>query len=121
MTIENWERFKESLPDWSILDGCFGQTNIKPSDVDGCVERNGLFLFLEHKGSGVGIKQGQARLFKAMAAQGNTVIVFWGVGREIEEILVYQSGRELVKVKASLSDLRREVSAWYERVDNFSR
>ena len=49
MTINDPVKFCAGLWDWGILNGCFGDTLIKPTDIDGFVERNGKFLFFETK------------------------------------------------------------------------
>lgn len=120
MTIRDLAKFVESLPDWAMLDGCFG-AGIRPSDIDGWVERNGICLFLEHKLPGVPVSRGQNRGFRSLAAQGNTVIVFWGRaddGSDLEHLMVHEAGRITRKVAATLADLRAEAAAWYQRAED---
>ena len=113
MTIRNVEKFVDSIQDWAILDGCFGSTRIKPSDIDGFVERCGVCLFLEGKGIDAPLTTGQAIAFLTLAKQGNTVIVFWGRDRDIRRMRVIRPGDPGVVKEASLQDLRTEVAAWY--------
>ena len=40
---------KNVLIDWAIFNECFSPTKIKISDIDGVVEHNGWFLFIEVK------------------------------------------------------------------------
>ncbi len=57
MTIRSKEVFLQGLWDWAVLDGCFGNTRIRPTDVDGLIER--------HRGEAalqiVGIQHARAR------------------------------------------------------------
>jgi hypothetical protein len=123
VTIQNQTAFLGSLPDWSILDGCFGNTQIHPTDVDGCVERKGVCLFLEAKKTGVGLGQGQLGVFKALVRQGNTVIVFWGSGlnraadANVTHMVIFSQQGNRPFVPADLDDLRDAVAAWYRKAD----
>lgn len=126
MTIENYDRFKESLPDWAMLKGCWGNTRIAPTDIDGCVERNGTCLFLEHKGPGkngeiVWPKEGQRLTFLTLARQGNTVIVVCTHGGDhtqpgyVRQMMIFRPGGSTDGIQAAtLADLRREVAAWFQ-------
>ena len=115
MTIENLEAYVDSLPDWAILDGCFGNTMIKPSDIDGVIERNGNCLFLEHKRRGVPLKEGQRRLFQALARQGNTVIVYWESDDVITRIVLMTCNGVETRgpAESSLEILRSIVEWWF--------
>ena len=114
MTIRNIDKFVDSIQDWAILDGCFGATRIRPSDIDGFVERRGVCLFLEGKGLGVPLTTGQAIAFLSLAKQGNTVIVFWGKDKEIAKMRVITPNDPGVVKDASLDELRKAVKAWYD-------
>ena len=78
MTIQSEERFMASLWDWGILKGCFGDSKIEPTDMDGLVERKGHFLVLEAKQPGVKIKQGQWWTFNALVNTGYLPLLFCG-------------------------------------------
>lgn len=117
MSIRNMESFIGSLPDWNMLDGCFGQTKISPTDIDGMVERKGVCLFLEHKRNGAALTQGQARAFETLARQGNTIIVFWGEGKAVQKLRVIRPGNLGCVRDATLDSLRKEVSDWYHAVE----
>lgn len=123
MTVKNLDRFIESLPDWAILDGCFGGA-IKPTDIDGCVERGGLCLFLEHKLPGAPLKRAQEITFQALATQGNTVIVFWGQakdGSDVAQMRLFH-GNDAGSIKpATLDDVRRVARWWFWRADQLYR
>jgi hypothetical protein len=118
MTINNLDAFVGGLWDWSILDGCFGHTRIKPTDVDGLVERNGWFLFLEAKGPKVPLKQGQKILLERLAENPHvTVIVIWGDKNNPEQIML-MNGKSEPKIRpCDTEELRRVVSEWYQYAD----
>ena len=82
--INDQPKFVESLWNWDILKGCFGN-GIKPTDIDGLVERNGHFLLLEAKNPGKEVPVGQQILFDKLVAIPSadslatfTVFVVWG-------------------------------------------
>lgn len=117
MTIRNIDKFVDSIQDWAILDGCFGQTRIRPSDIDGFVERRGVCLFLEGKGTDAHLTTGQAIAFSSLAKQGNTVIVFWGKDRAISRMRVIKQRDPGIVKPSSLEDLRSAVKSWYEEAN----
>ena len=89
MTIKNLDKFIAGLWDWAILDGCFGNTQISPTDFDGFVERHGKCLILEAKSPGVSIPVGQMRAFKTLIGTGIfTIIIVWGEKNKPQEIQV---------------------------------
>lgn len=70
-----WDR----APDWAFLNGCFGASGIKVSDVDGIIERNGLFFMLEWKPPDKRLSTGQRKTFKALVETGLfTILIIWG-------------------------------------------
>ena len=87
-TIKYPGAFKASLPagydgvfDWSFLLPVFEGTKIEPMDIDGLVERHGKVLFMETKGSGVPIPQGQIIAYKTLLTIGKGKIhlmIFYG-------------------------------------------
>lgn len=56
----------DQLPSWQYVDECFPR-GIIPTDIDGMVEVNGSFLFIEEKGAGAGLKDGQGPALKALS------------------------------------------------------
>ena len=123
MTIRDLAKFNESLPDWVMLNGCFGD-RIRPTDIDGCVERGGLCLFLEHKLPGVPLKRAQEIAFEALAVQGNTVIVFWGKssgGSDISQMRLFHGSERREPKPAALEDVRRVARWWFRRADGLYR
>jgi len=115
MTIQDFERFKASLPDWAILDGCFAG-KIRPTDVDGLVERRGVCLFLEHKGGHGEVGKGQDITFTSLARQGNTCVVYWTDDEEkknVVRILVYHGNEKKIIDSPSLAKLRECAKHWF--------
>jgi hypothetical protein len=121
--IQDQAKFIASLPNWDFLSGCFGP-GIRPTDIDGCVERNGKCLFLEHKGPGVILKNGQHRTFLSLSKEEHTVMVFWGplgnggLVEQVHEMAVYQRGQRGPKIKAGVDAFREQVADWYKLADS---
>lgn len=116
MTINDMDRFTAALWDWGFLDKCFAKTKIRIGDLDGIVERNGEFLVLEAKGTGVGIKDGQRRMFEKMATEkGFTVIVVFGEPGAPERMQIWYPGKDKPEIykKADAAILFERVSAWF--------
>lgn len=119
MSINNSEEYVKSLWDWRVLDGCFGG-KIKPSDIDGMVERNGHFLYLETKKPGVELTMGQEIAAKNRVKDGvSTYVVIWGYPGSPERLKIYypaQFTRSPEVVDCNLDDLREWCKVWYQRV-----
>lgn len=120
MTINNAGQYMAGIWDWAILDGCFGDTKIKPTDIDGFVERRGNFLILETKQPSAGIPEGQELTFKALVKRaGAVVIVIFGEQNKPERLKVYSqkypNGLEVNDPDGAL--LRRYVAEWFNRAN----
>jgi hypothetical protein len=120
MTINNPTAHLESLWDWAVLDGCFGAGKIKPTDVDGMVERNGHFLYLETKGFGVLLKQGQEIAIRNRVRDGiSTYIVVWGSPGVPQQMQIFYPAHisdSSNVVDCDLPILRNVCSQWYQWV-----
>lgn len=105
--------YKEKLPDWGILDGCFPR-GIRPSDVDGIVEINGHFLMLEWKPLNGFLTRGQLLMFQNITAGSpkGQVLVIYGDKSEPAEIEIYQRGRWQFRQKCDLAFLRWFCQQW---------
>lgn len=115
MTIENPDEYLANIWDWAILDGCFGKTKIKPTDIDGFVERNGKFLAIETKSPGVEIKTGQMLTFKRLIDTGYfTVLLVWGSANKPQKITLMTSKTTIDYEAADLDTLRRITERWFE-------
>ncbi len=114
MTINNPEAFVASHWDWACLDGCFGASRIRPTDIDGLVEHHGQFLILEAKLPGVLIPKGQELTFLRVVKDAPFhVFVIWGHPGEPEEIRVLSSWEDYTK-SIDLRGFQKMVSNWYE-------
>ena len=120
MTIQNPKAYVDGLWDWGVLRGCFGNTKIEPTDIDGFVERNGKFLILETKDNGVEIKQGQQLTFNALVKTGLfTIIVIWGNPGNPKRIRVITSKADRNFKNSSLEQLRDIVSQWFNYAEGY--
>ena len=102
--------------DYSMLDGCFGASNIRPMDVDGLIERNGHGLFIETKGKDVQtIPVGQMRTLEWMSVGLNqTVLVLFGEPNKPERAFaLYPGGLRLDFVNADVDSVRDFVARWF--------
>lgn len=118
MSIRNSKAFVDSLWDWSCLDGCFGDSKISVTDIDGFVERNGQFLVIEGKGFGVPIPKGQEITFQRMVESGLfTVIIVWGKPLKPQKIRVLNQHFDRTYDDASMFRLRDTVRQWFEHVN----
>ncbi len=114
MTINNLTTFTNNLWDWKILDGCFGNTRIRPTDIDGLVERKGKFLLIEAKSINKGIDSGQAILFdNLIKTKVFTVIIVWGNPNDPKKLLKW--GKTVINT--DLDGFRKVVEKWYKDVD----
>lgn len=119
MTIENPSEYLRNLWDWSVLDGCFGETKIKPTDIDGFIERNGKFLAIETKSPGVDLNVGQLITFRSLVKTGYfTVAVVWGNPGSPTKILLMTRRATLEYSSADLAKFRWIVSEWFSYADN---
>lgn len=84
--------FIAGLPSWDELVSCF-PGKVAPSDIDGMVEINANFLFIEQKGAGVpfsGDNGGQFRALKVLAELPDVTVLFIrpGVRSDYEFLLL---------------------------------
>lgn len=113
------------LIDWGFLNNCFGESKIKVSDIDGVVERNGSFLYLESKRHNETMKNGQKFTLEAFAREGHTVILI--IGRPQDETmefeLWYRKRGKVIRLKPerypqNIEGLQACVSDWYKKADS---
>lgn len=117
MTIRDWDKFKNGIWDFACLDGCWGGTRISPTDVDGLVERNGKFLYLEAKSPGARPTKGQEITFAALSRNpDNTVLVWEGdsTTQDVKRITVYVAGEAREVPRPSLEQLRKCCAKWFK-------
>lgn len=89
--------YVQQLPLWDDLIECFPRA-IRPTDIDGMVEINGSFLFMEEKRAGAGMHDGQRFALRSLSRLPSvTVLVFRPLLAEVEvgadmEVLIYRDG-----------------------------
>lgn len=108
-----------SIWDWGFLDGCFSNTGIKVSDLDGIVERNGRFLVFETKSPGADIPTGQAIMFESMVATGLfNVMLIWGKPSTPERIRIYTPHNpEGLELEATSDMVQAIVKGWFKDIN----
>lgn len=88
--------YHEQLPNWDDLIECF-PAGIKPTDIDGLVELNRNFLFLEQKSPGKGIDTGQGMALRGLCRlRGVTAVIFRPAVMSDFECLVYSADGPLL-------------------------
>lgn len=120
MTIRDMDAFVGGLWDWNCLSGCFGGGRISPTDVDGLVERNRHFLFLEAKPPGGELPTGQRITLTNLSRQPNTTCIVINGDPKTENvtgITRIENGVPTAIGDPSRAMLRTIVSAWYARAD----
>lgn len=99
-----------------MFDGCFGTGRIRPTDIDGLVERNGHGLFIETKAKTVqSIPVGQMRTLEWFAKGLNqTVLVMFGDPNVPERAFaLYPGGRRFDFENANVETVRDFVARWF--------
>lgn len=96
--IRSVEKFRQAFWEWAPYNSCFisaeGQaTGIRISDIDGHVERNGHFLWIETSEK-QDISIGQMRSIKRRAARGDTVVILQGKPNAPEFIQIFRPYEE---------------------------
>jgi hypothetical protein len=119
--LRSRDAYRDAAWDWSCLDGCFSGS-IRPTDIDGLVERKGHALFLEAKPPNGYLTVGQELTFKSLSRKPLLcAIVFFGEDGKppsIERIDLYQNGVCRSLGGASFGLLLEVVSSWYKHADS---
>ncbi len=107
---------------WSWIDGCFGITNISPTDIDAVIERNGRILVIETKHLNEELPTGQQLLFEQFSRKaGVVVVVLWG-NRDMPEYLQVCTGGVWGAMRPTDKDsFRRGVQRWFETAEQLKR
>jgi hypothetical protein len=113
MTIRDEEDYLETVWDWGFLKPCFAGTNIEPTDIDGFVERNGNFLYIETKKPGIKIPLGQRIVFRRFTKSGSAVLVIWGHRNKPEKALLLFGKDKYKHDPANEETIIRIVSRWF--------
>jgi hypothetical protein len=102
------------LPDWDDLLDCFPRS-IRPTDIDGMVEINGNVLFLEEKGSGIYLPEGQRRALLSLSRRPAVQVLFFRPLNQLAEGMEYLAlaeGRGTKWQRSSRDGIREWLSAW---------
>ena len=115
--IHNWEHYQESLWDWTAYNDCFGG-NIRISDIDGVVERNGNFLWIETKGIDADVTTGQAILFdQLIKLPGHHVLIIYG---DTDKPHSYRFWGHYKRRQCTQEDIEAILKRWYAVADSRS-
>ena len=118
MNLKSIENFMAKFWDWTFLNKCFWPTTIRVTDIDGFVERNDQFLFIETKDPGVDIPLGQQRLFDSVIRRGDSYMVIWGKQGHPPYRLFFKSPTIVENNRnATEDDIQRTVTLWFKRAD----
>lgn len=118
MNIRNEAEWRAGFWDWSVLDGCFGRSKVRPADIDGIVERHGHVLFIETKGAGAPRSRGQQILLEHLATLPKChVLTVVGDPGKPEHIYLQGNNGTLVNQPADLDLLRDLVSQWWQHAN----
>lgn len=107
------------LPCWDDLIGCFPR-NIRPTDIDGMVEINGHFLFIEEKRAGVAPDEGQRRALRRLSTALSPLVTvsFIRPGKSSElEVLVFDGADPSGWQPSSREEFRGWLRDWVRRTD----
>lgn len=120
MTINNVRRYLDGVWDWAILDGCFGYSRIKPTDIDAYTERHGHKLFIETKAPGVDLpdNSGQMIALKSLVADGHTLLILWGRQNQPTKLRLIAGDRDSTEDNIDIHRVRQIVSQWYQWADS---
>jgi hypothetical protein len=106
---------------WEWTDGCFGETKIKPTDIDGIVERRGNFIVFETKDPGKEIPRGQQILLRELHKTGRfTIMIIYGK-QNPEYAEVYYPGCEHTATLTGEAECQDFVRSWYNWADKKSK
>lgn len=105
------------LPSWDDIIECFPR-NIRPTDVDGFIEINGHFLFLEEKQAGVGLAdEGQRRALRELAKHTDTTVVFFRPSGDGMQVLVLGEGEPKGWQNVTRDEFKDWLRWWCKRAD----
>lgn len=108
-------KYLNTIWDWTPFNQCFGGTHIRITDIDGAVERNGKFLFIETKLPGQELPTGQRIFFdKLVKIPGITVLVVWGRPNQPIEAQVWNKSK---RGKTDFKQLAAYLTRWFAWAD----
>lgn len=109
----------DGLPCWDDLIEEFPR-KIRPTDVDGFIEINGQFLFIEQKGKGVafGNETGQFRALKMLARLPGVTVLFFREGETADyEFLILDGSASAHRSECSKGQMHGWLRKWCAAAD----
>jgi len=109
--------------EWEFLRGCFDY-GIMPTDIDGCIERNGHYLFFEEKHPGIDLGRGQQRLLHDLNVNRDaTIFIIWGDTEipYVEEMSIWRpfsNGKRRDPFPVNIEILKTKCRQWFKWVDS---
>lgn len=93
------------------------ENNIRVSDIDGVIERNGNLFVLETKSPGASVPLGQKIMFENMWKAGYAhILILWGEDNKYTRARYYKRGEspvDIVLQEDSTSFIRTVIQDWY--------
>lgn len=117
MTINSAHRYLDGVWDWGILDGCFGDSKVRPMDVDGYIERNGHKLFLECKAPGVELSHAQFSALRSLVTDGHSLLILWGHRDQPTKLRLLVGRTDRTEEDIALGRVRQIIGQWYAWAD----
>ena len=115
---------EQILPNWGVFNECFAPTKIRITDVDGLVERNGQFLFIEAKQNTKTIPIGQRILFEQLTRNAPHISVLLlyadNISQEmdIQEYAEFQDGKMTRGwTPTNTEEMKNFVTRWFKRAN----
>lgn len=113
--------YLDALPNWDEIINCFPH-RIRPTDIDGMVEINGHFLFMEEKSAGKGLDTGQRIALKRQSCNPNTtVLVFRPGGSKDMQVMVFRDGESDGFKDCTKSQFLHWIQRWARTADDAGR
>lgn len=102
-----------------MFDGCFGPTRIKPTDIDGFVERKGKFLVLETKSPEVEVPEGQQIAFDSLVKTGYfSILVMWGEKNHPQKAKLITRKGEFDYDPCDADKCKQIVTKWFQYAES---
>lgn len=109
--------YLSQLPSWDAYIECLPR-KIRPTDVDGMVEINGRFLFMEEKQAGKGPEVGQRTALRRLADLPGVTVIFFRPGANSDlEVLIYDGTEPLGFRPCSRNQFRAWLTKWARDAD----
>lgn len=107
------EEYARKLWDWTPLNKCF-ERNIRVTDIDGFVEVNYHFLYLEGKSKSGYLPRGQKMALERLAKLPQfTVIVFKGDPPDLHTVIEWEVLGKNKKYKGDFEEFLEFIHQWF--------